>query len=519
MKFNKFPKDAIWICVRRSGRIKREGWIENMALSAIRNLVNADPEEIVEVCVADNFQLVRSNRFDNVFYNRVRGLVGIEIEFLNEIIRLSPTRMIAYNLSFKRAREKFLLEKNLRLDEFVSKAKVYSFTAKQFLLIGENDNRPQELFRGSIVIEPMSASIETRAANLANGIGQWMVRNISANGEIPYKYWPSRGTESPADNAIRRFLGSWTLARFGEFRNCRKISEAARLNLRYNLNRYFKDIGEGRGAIVESTGAKLGASAVAGLAIMASHTREEFSLELEMLATGINSMVHDQLGFHTFFFPSERDGENWNFYSGEALLFWAEAVRRGMKFAPSIELCKKVFTRCRAIHSRKRNPAFIPWHTQASVLLFAETGHREFADFSFEINDWLLPMQQCKGLPADLCGRFYNPRFPEFGPPHAASTGAYLEGLADALALADFLGDQVRFTAYKNVIRLGLRSLRQLQFRDQRDAFYVTKRLRVLGALRTETYDNSIRVDSASHALSAALKILHPTKFSKRNTV
>ena len=128
-------------------------------------------------------------------------------------------------------------------------------------------------------------------------------------------------------------------------------------------------------------------------------------------------------------------------------------------------------------------------------------------------------MQQCEGLQPDLCGRFYNPRHPEYGPPHAASTGAYLEGIADALALAKFLGEKTRTSAYQNVIRLGLRSLRQLQFRDRRDAFYISKPTRVLGALRTETYDNSIRVDSASHALSAALKILQPIKFNPRHSL
>ena len=508
-----------WYCVRKNGRRKHEGWIENIELSSIRNRVNARSDEIVEICVATNFRPVKPKQFYRAFYNRIRGLVGIEIVFEEEIIRIAPTKMIASNLSFDRVLEKFLAEMNIEMDDFVSIGKLYSISASQFLLIGKNEDEVQGLFRGSTVVAPKSESIESRAAKLINGIEQWMNANMSADGEIPYKYWPSRGTESPADNAIRRFLGSWTLARLGEYRKSSQIREAARLNLRYNLHRYFREIGEGRGAIVESTGAKLGASAVAGLAIMANNASEEFSQELEMLATGISSLVDAQLGFRTFFFPAERDGENWNFYSGEALLFWAEAVRRGMTFAPSLESCKGVFLRCCARHYRKRNPAFIPWHTQACVLLFVETGHREFADFALEMSDWLLPMQQCEGLQPDLCGRFYNPRHPEYGPPHAASTGAYLEGIADALALAKFLGEKTRTSAYQNVIRLGLRSLRQLQFRDRRDAFYISKPTRVLGALRTETYDNSIRVDSASHALSAALKILQPIKFNPRHSL
>ncbi len=33
-----------------------------------------------------------------------------------------------------------------------------------------------------------------------------------------------------------------------------------------------------------------------------------------------------------------------------------------------------------------------------------------------------------------------------------------------------------------------------------------------MGALRTEAYDNSVRIDSAAHALAAAIKVLKPAK-------
>ena len=64
----------------------------------------------------------------------------------------------------------------------------------------------------------------------------------------------------------------------------------------------------------------------------------EFLEELSLLAAGIDSLADERLGFRTFFFPRARDGENWNFYSGEALLFWAQAARRGLSIAPSLEI-------------------------------------------------------------------------------------------------------------------------------------------------------------------------------------
>ena len=108
---------------------------------------------------------------------------------------------------------------------------------------------------------------------------------------------------------------------------------------------------------------KLGAAALAGLAIMDSPGREEFFGELTMLAVGIESLVDNKPGFRTFFFPAERGGDNWNFYSGEALLFWAEALRRRESFVPTLEQCAKMSKCCRKMYFQKRNPAFVPWHT------------------------------------------------------------------------------------------------------------------------------------------------------------
>ena len=443
----------------------------------------------------------------------------MEVTFRGSVVRLAPTRMLAANLGFDRALEKFLAERAAPLEEFRVGGALRAFSARQFLLPGGSESTPVALFRGSTLVEATPSLDGTRAAGLADGVAQWMRSNLSSEGALPYKYWPSRGEESPADNAIRRFLGSLALGRMATLRASATLREAARRNLRFNLRRYFKVIGEGRGAIVERGGAKLGGAAVAALAILEIGEQGELLEELSLLAAGIDSLADERLGFRTFFFPRERDGENWNFYSGEALLFWAQAARRGLPIAPSLERCVAVFERCRARHRRRRNPAFVPWHTQAAALLFAQTGRREFADFVLEINDWLLPMQQWDGLAPDLRGRFHDPRRPEFGPPHAASTGAYMEGLADAAALARALGERARASAYERALARGLRSLRQLQFRDERDAFYVSRRERVLGALRTEVYDNAVRIDSAAHALLAAIKILRPMEFRPRQSM
>jgi len=506
---NPRPVEPVWYCVRRNGAAGRSGWTDTTALDDLPRRVGAHKGDVVEVCVANDFQPVAPDEFSRTFRNRVRGLVGMEITLRNERLRLAPTRMIAANLGFPRALAKFLKQQGATREDLAADGRLQVFSARQFLLHVDGGEAKIELFRGSTLLKPTPDDEEDRAADLAKAVGGWMLCNLSADGALPYKYWPSRGVESSADNAIRRFLGSLSLARLGELNRDAEIREAARRNLKFNLKRYFRNIGGGRGAIVENGGAKLGAAALAALAVLESPAAGEFLTELGMLAAGVDSLADDELGFHTFFFPPERDGDNWNFYSGEALLFWAESVRRRASCAPSPERCAAAFATCRdRLRRRAPNPAFVPWYTQACASMFEQTGRSEFAEFALDINDWLLPMQQWDGAPHDLRGRFYDPRRPEFGPPHAASTGAYLEGLADALKLARATGDSVRADAYERAVARGLRSLRQLQFRDARDAFYVSKKGRVLGALRTEAYDNALRIDSAAHALAAAVKLL-----------
>ena len=162
----------------------------------------------------------------------------------------------------------------------------------------------------------------------------------------------------------------------------------------------------------------------------------------------------------------------------------------------------------RAWHLENRNPAFIPWHTQAYCIVWEWTRDGELADAVFAMNDWLLDVQQWETAPHPDCqGRFYDPSRP-FGPPHASSTAVYLEGLADAVALGRTVGEHDRVDRYRTAILRGLRSLSQLTFKDDVDMFYIAKRDAVRGGVQTSEYDNAVRVDNVQHALTAIDKIL-----------
>jgi hypothetical protein len=131
------------------------------------------------------------------------------------------------------------------------------------------------------------------------------------------------------------------------------------------------------------------------------------------------------------------------------------------------------------------------------------------------MNDWLLSLQQWDNARyPDIQGRFFDPKRSHFGPPHASSTGVYLEGLIDAYSFASVVGDEDRANKYRISILRGLRSLMQLQFQDDVDMYYVSKRKMVYGGLRTNVYNNEIRCDNVQHGLMAVLKILHEFEVS-----
>ena len=202
------PGATTWFCIRRDGAARRDGWIDCDSLTDLRRRVGARPDEVVEVSIARESRRVKRRRPARVFYPRARGIVGMEIAFRGEVVRLAPTRMLAANLGFDRALERFLEERDASADELAAEGELRAFSAAQYLLPPGSESEPVELFRGSTLVEADTTNDEDRAAELADGIGRWMLRNLAADGALPYKYWPSRGAESPADNAIRRFLAS-----------------------------------------------------------------------------------------------------------------------------------------------------------------------------------------------------------------------------------------------------------------------------------------------------------------------
>jgi len=506
---------AVHVVLRAEGAKLADAWaseatgresIDTAIRHAKADLGGEQVADTVELALAHDFHTISFGSRRKYLSNVHRGIRGMELQYQGRIYRYGPTQMIADNTSFEYELDKFQNRHELSDAELSKKVILRYFRVQQFLVQIGPKVEIEQLFRGNQVVPLFTVTRETVKA-LSRRMADWMVRNVHADGRLTYKYWPSRRREATSNNMIRQWMGSVSLGRIARQRDDATLQELAERNMRYNLDQFYRTE-DSRGFIWFQGKAKLGAAALAALAIVEHPNRDAFAAEEAALRRTVAQLWQDDGSFRTFYIPMDRNDVQ-NFYPGEALLLWAFLYRE----SGDVELLQRImksFMHYRAWHLKHRNPAFIPWHTQAYYIVWKQTQDPELRDWIFEMNDWLLGMQRpARAVYPDTDGRFYDPTRP-FGPPHASSTGVYLEGLIDAHQLAKEVGDAERAETYRRAIVRGLRSALQLEFADRIDMFYVPgrDRDRVRGALRTTVYRNEIRVDNVQHVLMAVQKIL-----------
>ncbi len=516
--------EGVYIAARAQGKRLAEHWglgtsaADGMAeaMQSLRAELAEKSEHIdtLEIFVIAASQKVESDK--QLFSNIRRGVQGLEIQDGQERSRHSPTYALASNRKNQRLLELYKEEQDLTPQEVA--ALRFRFLKGPQILVSlgvANDAQP-----GAVLMErgnnfqPLEAVTQRGVQSFANRMATWMTKNLHEDGRMTYLFWPSQNREAPGkDNLIRQFMATIALGRIAKTLPAEKSSvayERSAKNIDYNLKTYYQR--EGEFGFVELRGsAKLGAAALAALAIVEHSSRAKWQEEEEALLRTIQSLWREDGGFRSFYKPATRN-DNQNFYPGEALLLWATLYSQSKDEALLAQFMKS-FRYYKAWHldtsvPKRRNPAFTPWHTQAYYMVWQHTKSEELRDFIFEMNDWLVPIQQWEDLRyRDTQGRFYAPTRP-FGPPHASSTGVYLEGLIDAYKLARSIGDTARMQRYATTIRRALRSSMQLQYVDDVDMYYVQDRARVFGGLRTTVYNNQIRCDNVQHTWMGVQKIL-----------
>jgi hypothetical protein len=516
------PGVAVFVAVRSESVRKAAQWkvadtvreaLEG-ALAGARGRLGRGASEIdtIEIALTHSYrELDPVKQRGELFSNVHRGVRGLELRHGGKTYRYSPTYIVASNRSNKRLIELFKRQQKLSDAQMENEVEYRTFEADQ-VLVKLDGPTAHLMHRGNTVV-PIEDVTQDNVRRLADLAIEWLVANVHEDGRMTYLYWPSATTEAPKkNNMIRQWMATNALDQAAADRDDPALWDVVERNLDYNITHFYKPGNDGRGVIEFGGKAKLGAMSLAAMSIIAHPKREKWAEAEAGLRATIDTLWNEDGSFTTFAFPPGRSDQQ-NYYPGETLLFWAELYRLEKDEALR-ERFMKSFEYYRRWHlePENRNPAFIPWHTQAYYLMWEQTKDEELKDFVFEMNDWLIEqMQQWEGdvtYPDEL-GRFENiPR--HFGAPHASSTGVYLEGLIDAYRMAKAVGDAERTERYRVAMVRGLRSVMQVQFVDEVDMYYVRPEHRpyVKGGMRTTIYDNRIRCDNVQHNLMGILKIL-----------
>lgn len=460
------------------------------------------------------------------------GVRGMQITYGDEVKRYAPSLMLARNRQNKKQLELARDQWNLSEEQFAV-LDFKTFEADQVLVRLDTD--PAEavvMFRGNRVVDISEVTKQSTEA-LAQGMIDWLTTNTRDNGRLTYHYYPSTGNESKGNNMIRQWMATNAMVRWAHDRDDQEVFDLVETNIDYNVDHFFhferdrKRISLAEGevpgddtlGVIEYRGkTKLGGVALAGMAMWLHPKRDKWIEEINGLRRMVDYLWHEDDGSFTSFYKGS-DKEYWNFYPGEAMLWWA-TIYADTHDPEVLRKFKKSFYFFRDWHldDDHRNPAFVPWMLQADYAMWSSLGPEEaefkadLEDFMFEIADWLVGnMLQWTAedgvVHPDEKGRFYAPK-KRFGVPHASSTGVYLEGLIDAWQLARDVGNADRKEYYRVAMVRGIRSMMQLQFVDDVDMYYVAKRELVEGGIRTTVFDNAIRCDNVQHPMMGIIKIL-----------
>jgi hypothetical protein len=170
------------------------------------------------------------------------------------------------------------------------------------------------------------------------------------------------------------------------------------------------------------------------------------------------------------------------------------AARTGLIAAeyPGID---KAFRYYRHRFRYRRDFGQVSWLSLAFGAWSSLLGNREWADFVFEVVDWVLEFQQAR------TGAFLTDHQPD---PPGFTTAVYLEAVGAAIHLAKRFGAE-RQSRYEEAWRRGFAFLDRLVIQDRDDSVLPNPGY-ASGGLRENLYSGHVRIDFVQHALAAILE-------------
>ena len=358
------------------------------------------------------------------------------------------------------------------------------------------------LERGLLLVKPDAVSPEG-LDNVISRIAEYMTYRQLDSGLFTYQYEPGSDRYTQENNVVRQVGATAGMAIHAAWSGQPASRAAADLAIRYHLKGFTAVPDDDTAAFIATADGqnKLGVTALLLLALAEHPDAARYESERRKLANGILRLQRPS-GMFVTAFPPASEIRSQEYFPGEALL--ALAVQYGIDpSTKTLESFDRAVVFYKDYFRSTRSPPFVPWQVQAFVLMAGHTKRQDYADYVFELTDWLAGMQLDSS----------NNPWPEMwggiagygGGRAGVATAAYLEGFADALVFARSVGDKRRVRSYKRVVRQAARFVMQLQVRPE-EAYYILSRQDTVGGIRTSPYLNLLRIDHCQHALVGLIK-------------
>lgn len=357
------------------------------------------------------------------------------------------------------------------------------------------DAKGTTILEGGFPPPPDPPPLEVLLDRLANLHVQYLMRQQVADGSLYLRYEPFQNRLYHGLSAPRLAHGTWIIARAYKAFGDGKLKNVRDKLIDYHLK-----------AVRESElGCWLEGDAVPSiselsfllLALCQLPEAEGHRRLCAQLASTLWASIdaHGRISTHSK--PVDGLEAYQDYFPGQALLALATASQSGVAAIIESKL-DKAFKYYRHRYRYRRNFGQVSWLMQAFGKWRDATGNSLFADFVFEIGDWILQYQQEK------TGAFINDHQSDTP---GYTTALYLEGIAVGARLAALSGDDQRRQRYLESLTRGFNFLDRLVIQP-RDAALLPNAEFAIGGLRQSLYASDIRVDFVQHSLSAILEAL-----------
>lgn len=347
----------------------------------------------------------------------------------------------------------------------------------------------------------------------------WLSRNNDTSGRFRPGFMPALNIEMEGDSYLRQAGAAFALARTARFLGHEIYAARATQTILKLLDETKVDSSDPTCRHTSLPSAVLNRLGAAALLVLAIHElpspQPDVLDKAEQMCNWIRRQARTDGSLRCH--DGEDDPANTdeidaiNEYPGLALY----AVLRTQKHRPAAwktELARKAVVYYRGWWKDHRDMAFVPWQTAAYAEAFVQTKDAAFAQFVFEMNDWLCGLQYDQLDPRRLCwqGGFMKcvegkgvDVLPTVG------SAVYAESLAEARRAARAATDVDRYQRYNEALQRCLQFLVRLQYTNANTQhFEVWYRPRLVGGFHFSSQDGNLRIESTQHALLALVTYL-----------